>query len=296
MWRFAADGPVRDVCWFAGAPIWGVQKQTPWSGRIETPARAWTSRLTADSTREARLSRLLRCGTSDFRRARLPDHGVRERPIASAGCHATPRTQGIALLRIQRESMPGKLARSHCVCEQRWCVWGVTTAGQSSFSQLKLSVVQAKAIRLQRDCKLQGRRQRFPTVRTVTGLGNSEQIAKSANIRACTSTACCERPWILGIRMMTLLKSRASRQEKASACNRNGATPNEHFCYEIIFHCSADVDAAGTKHLNSLLDDDGLAARCKTMTDEVSDGAARCRAGRWIFTTVELHAGVPICS
>ena len=28
------------------------------------------------------------------RRARLPDHGVRERPIAGAGCHATPVTQG----------------------------------------------------------------------------------------------------------------------------------------------------------------------------------------------------------
>jgi len=96
--------------------------------------------------------------------------------------------------------------------------------------------------------------------------------------------------------MMTLLKSRASRQEKASACNRNGATANEHFCYEIIFHRSADMYAAGTKHLNSLLDDDVLAARCKTMTDEVRDGAAGCRAGRWIFTTVELHAGVPICS
>jgi hypothetical protein len=63
------------------------------------------------------------CSVADqltYRRARLPDHGVRERPIAIAGCHATPRTQGIALLRIQRESMPGKLARSHCVCEQRW--------------------------------------------------------------------------------------------------------------------------------------------------------------------------------
>jgi hypothetical protein len=138
------------------------------------------------------------------------------------------------------------------------CVWGATTARRSSFSQLKLSVVQAKAIRVQRGCKLQGRRQRFPTVRTVVGLGNSEEVAKSANIRACTSTACCECLWTLGIRMMTLLKSSASRQEKASACNRNGAATDEHFC--------------------------------------LSDGAARGRAGGGIFAFVELHAGVPICS
>jgi len=44
----------------------GRSKTDPWSGRIETPARGWTSRLAADSTREARLSCLLRCGTSDL--------------------------------------------------------------------------------------------------------------------------------------------------------------------------------------------------------------------------------------
>jgi hypothetical protein len=107
LWWFATDGPKRNACWFAGAPIWGVQKHAPWSGRIETPARGWPSGSAADSTRGARLSCLLRWGPVTFhRRTKLPDHGVRERPIAGAGCHATPLAQGIGLLRIQEESMP----------------------------------------------------------------------------------------------------------------------------------------------------------------------------------------------
>jgi len=80
------------------------------------------------------------------RRARLPDHGVRERPIADAGCHATPVAQGSACCGYRENRRRKKQARAHCVCEQRSCAWGVATAGQSSFSQLKLSVVQAKAI------------------------------------------------------------------------------------------------------------------------------------------------------
>jgi hypothetical protein len=110
-----------------------------------------------DKKSEALLSSPLR--TSDlYRRATLPDHGVRERPTAVAGCHATPLAQGIGLLRIQGETMPDELARPHCVCEQRWCVWGVATAGQSNFSQLKLSVVPGESIssptRLQIVCKV----------------------------------------------------------------------------------------------------------------------------------------------
>jgi len=43
-----------------------------------------------------------------------------------------------------------------------------------------------------------------------------------------------------------LLKSRASRQEKASACNRNCATADEHFGDVAVFDRRADVDATGT--------------------------------------------------
>jgi hypothetical protein len=103
---------------------------------------------------------------------------------------------------------------------------------------------------------LQGRRQRFPTVRTAAELGNSEDVAKIANNSACAFTGGCKRLWTPGIRMDSLLKSGASRQEKASACNWNGAASDEHFCDGVVFHRRADVDAAGSKHLDSLLDND----------------------------------------
>jgi hypothetical protein len=258
--------------------------------------RGGSSGSAEDSTRRAKLSCLLLWGPVTYcRRARLPDHGVRERLAAGAGCHATPPAHGIDLLRIQRESMPEKPARPHCVCEQRRCAWGVATAVQSNFSQLKLSVIQAKAFRLQRAMQLlAGRRQRFPTVRMVVELGNSEEVAKSANNRACTSTGCCKRLWTLTISKVVLLKSGASRQEKASACNRNGAPSNEHFCDGVVLHGCADVNPAGTKHLDSLLDDDGLAAGCDAVTDEVGDSASGGRASGRIFSAGELHARVPI--
>ena len=48
--------------------------------------------------------------------------------------------QEVALLRIQRGSMPEKGGiRPQCLCRQRGCAWEVATAWQSSFSQLRLS-------------------------------------------------------------------------------------------------------------------------------------------------------------
>jgi hypothetical protein len=41
---------------------------------------------------------------------------------------------------------------------------------------------------------LAGRRQRFPTVRMVVELGNSEDAAKSVDISACASTDLCKSP------------------------------------------------------------------------------------------------------
>src|ERR1700677_348986 len=96
--------------------------------------------------------------------------------------------------------------------------------------------------------------------------------------------------------MVALLKSSASRQEKASACNRNGATSDEHFRDAVIFHRCADMDATGTKHLDSLLDDDGLTAGCKPVTNQIGDSAARARASGSIFSSIELHPRMPICS
>jgi hypothetical protein len=50
----------------------------------------------------------------------------------------------------------------------------------------------------------------------------------------------------LEIHATHLLKSSASRQEKASACNRNCAAANEHFGYGVVLDRRADVNAAGS--------------------------------------------------
>lgn len=50
----------------------------------------------------------------------------------------------------------------------------------------------------------------------------------------------------LGIHESRLLKLSASRQEKASACNRNCAAADQHFCHAVVFDRCVDVYAAGT--------------------------------------------------
>src|SRR5580704_6034503 len=99
---------------------------------------------------------------------------------------------------------------------------------------------------------------------------------------------------MLVIEDAALLKSGASRQEKASACNGNGAASDEHICDDAVGELGLHVDAAGTKHLDTLFDDDWLAARSEAMLHKISDGASRGRAGGRIFAVVELHACVPV--
>jgi hypothetical protein len=197
------------------------------------------------------------------RRAKLPDHGVRERLIAGAGCHATPPAHGSPVADTARIDA-GKTGSASLRLRTAMMRVGRRDCGAVKLlsTQIVCSTRRKQFVSNEDASCLQGRRQRFPTVRTVAGLGNSEEPAKSANNRACTSTACCKCPWTLGIRMVPLLKSGASRQEKASACNRNGAAADEHFCYKIIFQGCTDVNAARTKHLDSLFNDDGLAAGC----------------------------------
>ena len=79
---------------------------------------------------------------------------------------------------------------------------------------------------------------------------------------------------MLGMDDGTLLKSGASRQEKASACNGNGAASDEHICDDAVGELGLHVDAAGTKHLDALFDDDGLAGCSETMLHQISDGAS----------------------
>jgi hypothetical protein len=76
---------------------------------------------------------------------------------------------------------------------------------QSSVSQLKLSVIQAKELIIDNRARcMRSRRQRFPTVRMRGQIGNGEVRAKMANIRACTSTASRKRANLLEIHHVRL--------------------------------------------------------------------------------------------
>ena len=112
---------------------------------------------------------------------------------ASAGCHAAPANAGDRSAADTVRINAGKTGPISLRLQTAMVRWGVATAGQSSFSQLKLSVIQAKAIHLQRRLQLHAK--------SSSTLSNStkgyrawqrRKLAKSANIRACTSTACCE--------------------------------------------------------------------------------------------------------
>ena len=78
----------------------------------------------------------------------------------------------------------------------------------------------------------------------------------------------------LEIHEVFLLKSSASRQEKPSACNRNCAPPDEHFCHDVALDRCTDMNTAWAKHLNSLLDDNGLTTDCESVTHKICDSAA----------------------
>jgi len=120
-------------------------------------------------TQSARLCCLLRRGTVTLvRRMRLPNHGVRERLWADAGCHANPRAHGPSVLRIQR----GQAQRMGWTGLRLQTV--TVRAGSCDCEAVQLlstQIVRKQAKELISNVvanSLQGRRQRFPTVRRVT--------------------------------------------------------------------------------------------------------------------------------
>jgi hypothetical protein len=159
------------VCRFADVPILVVQKIAPWPAFNGFSARDGSSGPGRAEDERARLSRPLHEGSGpSVRRAMLPNRGVRERLSAMAGCHTAPEGKGSLCCGYKENrclEKPG--IRPQCLCRQRGCAWGVATAEQSSFSQLRLSENRRKQFFIFNDAArcMQRRRQRFPTVRTV---------------------------------------------------------------------------------------------------------------------------------
>ena len=113
----------------------GVFERSPWSGHrpAHSSERRW-ARCSQESrqAQETKLSCLLHEGTvPPVRRTMQPDRGVRERLDADAGCHAAPRSAEDRSAADTVKSMPDELASTSLRCRQRWCAWGVATAGQS---------------------------------------------------------------------------------------------------------------------------------------------------------------------
>jgi hypothetical protein len=129
-------------------------------------------------------------------------------------------------------AMPEELASNLTACADSELRWGVATARQSSFSQLKLSENRRKhssptTPHIARNVVVNA----FQQYEWFAGLAMAKLWRRCSDIRACTSTAAWNSTCSLTFHDACLLKSSASRQEKTSACNRNGAAADEHFCY-----------------------------------------------------------------
>jgi hypothetical protein len=125
-----------------------------------------------------------------------PEHKGAEpqgaREAIAAGCHATPPAQGIDLPLIQRGCEPKTGLPS---LRLRAAMMRVGSRDCKAVKLLSTQIVRntGESNRLRRGAScLQDRRQRFPTVRSVAQLGNSEVRAKTVKIRTCTSTVFCK--------------------------------------------------------------------------------------------------------
>jgi hypothetical protein len=127
------------TCWFAGIPVWVCPRLPRGSADLALRRVMGPSAPGEQKTERARLSCLLHWG---------PAPSAGERCCRTAGCERDPMPMQVATrLRRARDRsaantvrpMRRNLHRTQCVCRQRGCARGVATAGQSSFSQLKLS-------------------------------------------------------------------------------------------------------------------------------------------------------------
>jgi hypothetical protein len=132
------------------------------------------------------------------------NHAAEPRGAREAACqHRLPRDsrrQKISLLRIQWGPVPEELAWSSERVQAVRLRSGSRDCGAVKLLSTQIVRKQAKALFIFNAAAhcVQLRRQRFPTVRTVRRVGNGEVRAKTADIRACASTAIWQRCEFIG--------------------------------------------------------------------------------------------------
>jgi hypothetical protein len=208
------------------------------------------------------------------RRANAPNRGVRERLYADAGCHATPRAQRSISCEYSR-SRCRKTGTDYTACADSEVAWGSHDCGAVELlsTQIVRKTGESNSSPTTAHLACNVVVNAFQQYERFAGLATAKFERRCLINRACASTDVWNCACSLKIYDTPLLKSSASRQEKASACNRNGAPPYEHFCDDVVLERGADVNATRTRHLDSLLDDDLLFARREAVTNKVSDGA-----------------------
>ena len=133
--------PSRPLVGRRGSP--DVQKQAPRPGRMRTPAHSGSAAPGGRQTKETRLSCPLHRGTDPFvRRARLPDHGVREMPKPAQVATRTPANAEDRSAADAIEPNREPVTTLDCVLQTAMVRWAeAATARQYSVSQLKLSLI-----------------------------------------------------------------------------------------------------------------------------------------------------------
>ena len=182
LWWLAADGPVRCVCWFAGTPVWWCSKLPRGPAGCSPSARDGSSApasgrrqkskalLSAPLGISAILSGERGCRTAGCERGRMPAQvamRLRERK-RSLCCEysegSMPKNGHQSSVRVQAARL--RSGSRDCEAVKLLSTQIVRKTGESNF-------ISNDAARC-----MQRRRQRFPTVRMVGWVGNSEVRAK----------------------------------------------------------------------------------------------------------------------
>ena len=215
-------------------PPLGVSKIAPGPAGYGRSARdgACCSGRTEDRKSEALLSAPLRSSATCPANNAAEPRGARE-ARCHAGCHAAP--EG-------KRSFAADTVRSvakNCIVLTA-CAGSEVRSGSRDCRAVKLLSTQivrkqAKAIssRTTRHIACNVVVNAFQQYEWLARLATAKLERRRAILGLAHPPVCGNGANSLEIHDAALLKSRASRQEKASACNRNCAATDEHFCHDV---------------------------------------------------------------